>query len=160
MGGQWRVVTRAAEFAALAGSRQVEFLGLHWSQVSETEVRTMRAKQHGGATKVEKIAISPALADLLQRLRAVARDDKLGAVFPNRQGNPYTSDGFASMWQKLIVEAYEQKVIERRFTFHDLRAYYVTQHKEQRGALPDLHASPTTTGRVYERSGVAKRRAL
>lgn len=159
-GGQWRIVMMAAEFAALAGNRQIEFLGLHWSQVSDTEVRTMRAKQHGGATKVEKIAISPALAELLQRLRAVARDDKLGAVFPNRQGNPYTSDGFASMWQKLIVEAYEQKVIERRFTFHDLRAYYVTQHNERRGQLPALHASPTTTAKVYERSGAAKRTAL
>lgn len=159
-GGQWRIVMMAAEFAALAGNRQIEFLGLHWSQVSETEVRTMRAKQHGGATKVEKITISPALAELLQRLRAVSKDDKLGAVFPNRQGNPYTSDGFASMWQKLIVEAVKQKVIDRRFTFHDLRAYYVTQHNERRGQLPALHASPTTTAKVYERSGTAKRTAL
>lgn len=159
-GGQWRIVMMAAEFAALAGNRQIEFLGLHWSQISETEVRTMRAKQHDGAQKVEKIAISTALAELLQRLRAVARDDKLGAVFPNRQGNPYTSDGFASMWQKLIVEAFEQKVIERRFTFHDLRAYYVTQHNERRGQLPAMHASPTTTAKVYERSGVARRKAL
>lgn len=159
-GGQWRVVMMAAEFAALAGNRQIEFRGLHWSQVSEDEIRVMRAKQHGGAVKVEKIAISPAMRELLTRLRTVAKDDKLGAVFPNRQGNPYTADGFASMWQKLIVEAVDQKVIERRFTFHDLRAYYVTQHKELRGALPDMHASPTTTGRVNERSGVARRKAL
>lgn len=159
-GGQWRIVMMAAEFAALAGNRQIEFLGLHWSQISDDEIRVMRAKQHGGATKVEKIAISSALRELLDRLRTVAKDDKLGAVFPNRQGNPYTGDGFASMWQKLMVEAFKQKVIERRFTFHDLRAYYVTQHNERRGALPNMHASPTTTAKVYERSGVAKRTAL
>jgi len=159
-GGQWKVITMAAEFCALAGSRKAEFLRLHWSQVSDTEIRLMRAKQHGGAERVERITISPALAELLQRLRGVAKDDKLGAVFPNRNGNPYTDSGFAAMWQKLVVEALEQKVITRRFTFHDLRAHYTTEHKEQTGQLPDLHASPTTTAKVYERSRVAKRTAL
>ncbi len=72
--------------------------------------------------------------------------------------NPHISDGFASLWQKLIVEACKTKVIERRFTFHDLRAYYVTQNKDQRGELPAMHASPTTTAKVYERSGVAERK--
>lgn len=159
-GGQWKVITMAAEFCALAGSRKAEFLRLHWSQISDTEIRLMRAKQHGGAERVERVAISPALAELLQRLRTVARDDKLGAVFPNRQGNAYTDSGFAAMWQKLIVEALAQEVITRRFTFHDLRAHYTTEHKERTGELPDLHASPTTTAKVYERSRVSKRTAL
>ena len=51
-------------------------------------------------------------------------------------------------------------VITTRFTFHDLRAYYVMQYKERRGEVPDLHASPTTTARVYERSRVSRRDAL
>jgi integrase len=159
-GGQWSIVIKAAEYAALAGSRKIEFLRLHWPQVGEHDVRLMRGKQRSGAAKIEKVRISPALRHLLERLRPLARDDRLGAVFPNRQGNPYTSDGFSSMWQKLIVEALAKGVITTRFTFHDLRAYYVTQHKERRGALPDLHASPTTTARVYERSRVSKRDAL
>ena len=36
----------------------------------------------------------------------------------------------------------------------------MTQYKERRGELPDLHASPTTTARVYERSRVTRRDAL
>lgn len=158
--GQWPVITMAAEFAALAGNRKAEFLALHWSQIDGAEIRLLRAKQHGGAVRVEKIAISPAMQDLLARLRPIARDDKVGAVFPNRFGNPYTAEGFASMWGKLMREAIAEGAIQRRFTFHDLRAYYVTQHKIQRGALPDMHASPTTTARVYERSKVSKRTAL
>ena len=51
-------------------------------------------------------------------------------------------------------------VITTRFTFHDLRAYYVMQYKERRGEVPDLHASPTRTARVYERSRVSRRDAL
>lgn len=159
-GGQWSVVTMAAEFAALTGSRQAELLPLHWPQFSTVEVRLRRAKQRQGVEKIERVSVSPALLDLRTRLQAVARDDKVGAVFPNRQGNPYTAQGFAAMWGKLMREAVVKKIVSKRFTFHDLRAYYTTQHKEQTGQLPDLHASPTTTAKVYERSGMARRRAL
>jgi integrase len=159
-GRQWQVIVMAAEFAALAGSRQAELLTLHWPQFDDDEVRLRRAKQRQGVEKVERVAASPALRELRARLQLVAVDGKVGAVFPNRQGNPYTSAGFAAMWGKLMREAMAAKVIARRFTFHDLRAHYTTQHQEQTGTLPDLHQSKTTTARVYERSKVARRNAL
>lgn len=123
-------------------------------------MRLRRSKQRAGVEKVERVSASAALLDLRERLRAVAHDDKVGAVFPNRQGNPYTSAGFAAMWGKLMREAVAAGVIARRFTFHDLRAHYTTEHKRTLGALPDLHASPTTTARVYERAREVKRRSL
>lgn len=43
-------------------------------------------------------------------------------------------------------------VISQHFTFHDLRAFYATKHKKERGALPDLHKNPETTARVYDRN--------
>lgn len=95
-----------------------------------------------------------------ERLQDVAHNGALGAVFPNRQGNPYTDGGFAAMWGKLMREAVAAGVVMRRFAFHDLRAHYTTEHKARTGALPDLHASPTTTARVYERSRQARRSAL
>lgn len=109
---------------------------------------------------MDRIAVSPALAELRGRLQAVAHEATLGVVFPTRGSNAYTAAGFAAMWGKLMREAVAEKVIERRFTFHDLRAHYTTEHKAQLGTLPDMHASPTTTARVYERSRVAKRTAL
>ncbi len=45
-------------------------------------------------------------------------------------------------------------------TFHDVRAFFVTEHKRQRGSLPDLHKDPATTARVYDRSKLVNRRAL
>jgi integrase len=159
-GGQWAIVMMAAEFAALVGARQAEFLRLFWPQFGIDEVRLRRAKQRGGAEKVDRIAASPALLALRGRLQAVAHDGALGAVFPNRAGNPYTAQGFAAMWGKLMREAMALGALEGRFTFHDLRAYYTTQHKAQRGTLPEMHASPTTTARIYERSKVGKRGAL
>ena len=71
---------------------------------------------------MERVDVSPALLELRTRLLAVSRDAKVGAVFPNRQGNPYTARGFAAMWGKLMREALAKKVIAKRFTFHDLRA--------------------------------------
>lgn len=159
-GGQWVVITMAAEFAALAGSRQAEFLRLHWPQFSATEVRLRRAKQRAGVEKVERVEVSSGLAELRTRLQAIARNPTLGAVFPNRQGNPYTSAGFAAMWGKLMREAMASGAIQQRFTFHDLRAHFVTLHKAATGQLPDLHQSATTTAKVYERSREARRRAL
>lgn len=100
--GQWGLIAMAAEFAALAGARQAELLPLIWPAWDETEVRLRRAKQRKGVVKVESVESSPALAALRIRLQAVARDGKLGAVFPNRQGNPYTASGFAAMWGKLM----------------------------------------------------------
>ena len=148
-----------AEFAALTGNRRVEFLELHWPQISDTEARLIRGKQRDKQV-VEVISISPALTSPFDRLRALAKNDRLGAVFPNRAGNCYTEQGFKAMWSKLVLKALEEKAIEKRFTFHDLRAYYVTQHKVQRGALPDLHANPGTTARIYDRTKEVKRKSL
>ncbi|MCY1246035.1 hypothetical protein D9M72_592340 [compost metagenome] len=59
-----------------------------------------------------------------------------------------------------MARALEDKIIPRRFTFHDLRAYYTTQHKAQYGSLPELHADMKTTARVYDRSRISERKGL
>jgi Phage integrase family len=159
-GGQALVLAGQAEFAALAGSRRIEFLDLHWPQVGADVVRLARAKQRGRET-VDVVAISPALATLLDRMRALSKDGgRLGPVFPNRDGNAHSERGFKTAWSRLMVAALVAGVVTKRFTFHDLRAYHVTQHKLQRGALPDLHSNPATTARVYDRTKEVKRRAL
>jgi integrase len=157
LGGQARIIACMAEFAALAGNRRVEFLNARWTQVGETEIRLIRGKQRGDKQIVEVIAIGPSMIPLLTKMRALATNDRLGALFPNRFGNPYTSSGFKATWCKLRDRAVAEKVIAQRFTFHDLRAYYVTQHKGERGSLPDLHANPGTTARIYDRSKEVKR---
>jgi integrase len=157
--GAATVLSGMAEFAALTGNRRIEFLELHWPQVSADEVRLIRGKQRDKQV-VEAIAISPALQELLDRMKLVSKNTTLGAVFPNLSGNPYTEQGFKSMWSKLVLKALEEKAIDKRFTFHDLRAYYVTQHKAQHKALPDLHSNPATTARVYDRTKVVNRNSL
>lgn len=150
-----------AEFAALVGARRMEFLRLQWTQWGPDAVRMIRGKQRNDREVVDVVAMSAALASLGDRLRARAADARHGPVFPTeRKNQPYTESGFKAVWNRLVLRAIAEGVIERRFTFHDLRAYYATQHKLQRGALPDLHANPATTARVYDRSKESKRGAL
>lgn len=161
-GRQGVVLAGMAEFAALSGNRRVEFLDLSWTQIGPQEVRLIRAKQRGGKVTVEVLKRSVALDDLLERMRLAAADDRTGAVFPSRSGNAYTESGFKTVWNRLVNAAVAAKIIaaDERFTFHDLRAYYVTEYKARSGALPDLHANPGTTARVYDRSKEVKRGAL
>lgn len=159
---QHRVIALMAEFASLAGSRRIEFIHLTMPQIDAggEVIRLMRAKQHGGTRRAENVLISKAMEDLLRRLRALPRPDECLHVFVTRDGNPYTDSGFSSTWQRALVKALRDKVITRRFTFHDLRAYYTTQYKALYGELPELHADTKTTARVYDRSRVSVRKGL
>ncbi|MEG0921309.1 MAG: tyrosine-type recombinase/integrase [Comamonas sp.] len=155
------VLVGMAEFAALAGSRRTEFLKLHWPQVDEEIIRLTRAKQRGETEKREIVFIGDALQEVLDRMRAQPGYNPLGAVFrAPKTGNPYSESGFKTMWGRLMDAALENRIIEKRFTFHDLRAHYTTYYKRRYDTLPDLHADPATTARVYERSSEAKRRSL
>ena len=106
---------------ATDGSRRIEFLHLTLPQIDSElgRIRLMRAKQHGGATRVESVTITAGMEDLIRRLRALPRPDECLQVFTTRNGNPYTDDGFASTWQRAMAKALADKIIPRRFTFHD-----------------------------------------
>lgn len=165
---QRRIIGMAAEYASLAGSRKVEFLDLTWLQVDEEAkvVHTKRAKQRGKkrGEVIEQVAITPRLQALIERLKALrtGRGTDCLYVFPTRDNNAYTARGFKTLWQRCVLLAIKEKVLsqEDRFTFHDLRAYYATMHKEAHGHLPDLHKNPAVTAMVYDRSKVVKREAL
>jgi len=162
---QRRIIGFAAEYASLAGNRRVEFLPLTWWQIDRAagEIRTVRAKQRGKKREqvVEVVSITPRLAALLDRLAQI-RENECQHVFPTRNGNAYSDRGFKTLWQRCMHDAMEDGVVptQARFTFHDLRAYYATQHKVERGTLPDLHKNPETTARVYDRNKVVRRSAL
>jgi integrase len=112
------------------------------------------------------IGVSPELAALLARMREISGHDKTGPVFPAARGGAYRDRAFKSAWSRLMTEALDASagppvlVDGQRFHFHDLRAYYVTEHKRLRGELPDMHKDRGTTARVYDRSREVSRRAI
>jgi integrase len=162
---QRRIVGLAAEYASLAGNRKAEFLDLAWPQVDEAAgvVRVKRAKQRGKkrGEVVEEITITPALRACLDKLKAIRPGRECLYVFPTRDNNAYTARGFKTLWQRIVLAAIDAGIIARseRFTFHDLRAFYATQHKAETGELPDLHKNKETTARIYDRSKIVRRSA-
>lgn len=162
--GQGPILAGMAEFASLAGNRGIEFRPLTWPQVSDTVTRLIRAKQRGGETEqvVEEVEMSAMLLDLMDRMRALAKNSRHGYVFPNAKGNAYTAQAFKLGFARLKKKAREAGAltVELNFTFHDLRAYFVTQFKRKHGELPDLHADKATTARVYDSSKVVNRKSL
>lgn len=166
-GGSAAVLAGMAEFAARAGSRRIEFRTLHWPQVGADEIRLMRAKQRAGAPEVtDVIELSPELRALLARMRLISGSDPLGPVFPAARGGAYRERAFKSAWARLMADALDDSfgppvlMPGQRFHFHDLRAYFVTEHKRRHDRLPDMHPDAGTTARVYERSKIARRQSL
>jgi integrase len=156
-GGQRRTIAHMAEFAAYSGNRRAEFRRLTKQQIDRQSgvIRVQRAKQRG-VVVWESIEIGPRMADLLDRLEPTEGQ----WVFTNRFGNPYNDRSFKTTWGRALNKAIEEKVISRRFTFHDLRSFYATTHKAERGTLPDLHKNPGTTAKIYDRSKTVKRGGL
>ena len=124
-------------------------------------MRSFRGKQRGEVEIIDVIRISPAMRVLLDRQRARAVDPRIGPVFPTpRRNQPCSESGFKSMWNKLMKKAIAACIVTWRFTFHDLRAYYGTQHKRTHGTLPDLHKDPGTTAAIYDCNTEVGRDAL
>lgn len=160
-GGRRLAVAQMAEFCAFSGGRRIEFLELTWQQVDmdSGSIKMIRAKQRGNkkGMVVDVVSISPQLRELLQTIRGTNTHEIY--VFPTERKMPYTSSGFKGFWGKLKTEA-RAAGIDFNATFHDLRAYYATKHRQTTGLLPNLHANPETTARVYDRSKEFKRNSL
>ena len=156
------VLATMAEFAAVCGYRQVEFLDMTLDQIDlpGRTIRTARAKQHGRSV-TEQVQIAGGAVDIVERVLALPRPEGSDLVFTTeRRRGAYTASGFQTMYQRAQRAALAEKVITTRFAFHDLRAFYTTQHMAESGTLPDLHASPNTTARVYNRTKVRTRSSL
>lgn len=166
-GGQAAILSGMAEFAARSGNRRIEFRGLRWPQWTVDSARLQRAKQRDDDAPVfEVVANSIELLALRARMFAISGADPLGPVFPSARGGPYQERAFKTAWARLMRDAMDADtgppvlVDGQRFTFHDLRAFYATEHKRMHGELPDLHKNRDTTARVYDRSREVKRRSL
>ena len=103
---QRRIVTLAARYASLGGSRKAEFLDLAWPQVDRDagQIRTKRAKQRGKkrGEVIDVVAISPALVRSWTNsprcgIRTVCTSSRAGATAPTpRAGSrPSGSDSWS-----------------------------------------------------------------
>lgn len=156
-GKQWAVIAAMAQFAAKTGARRTEFLRATVFQVKDQEARLGRAKQRYGAEVIDVVELDTEA----QAILASVRRENCQFLFPNRSNRPYTEQGFKAMWSKAMSKAFEEKIVTVRFTFHDLRALYVSRYRAAHDdALPRLHKNPATTARVYDRRQEMRRKVV
>lgn len=148
-------------FAALTGRRRAEFLRLRKDHLLTDGIDFTFAKAKASeVTRKGLIVWTPALREVIRDAGSIRRPSKKPPpssiyVFANRNGQAYTEAGFKTMWAKIMTDWLEEDPGRQRFTFHDLRAYYVTLMVESE-RNPETHANPATTKRVYDRRRVVK----
>lgn len=136
----------AMELALHTGQRQGDLLALKWDQIHGMELHCEQSK----TGKRLAIEISPDLEKVLDRCWQLRNRGKY--VICRRDGHRYTSEGFRAMWQRAMRRAVQRGVIDKPFTFHDLRALAATKCETPEIAMRLLgHSNISMTLRVYRR---------
>lgn len=112
--------------ATWTGQRQGDLLRLTWTAYDGTKIR-LRQRKTGARVVI------PVAAPLKALLDATPRRSPL--VLMQRDGKPWTEEGFRSSWKKTLAKA----GIEGR-TFHDVRGTAVTRLALAGGSVPEISA--------------------
>jgi len=106
------------DLAYLTAMRLGDLLNLNLDQLEEDGIRMEQRK----TKKKLLIQWTPELQKTVNQLKQLRPKTAGFYLICNRRGEGYTASGFKSMWQKTIRGAHESGVIQKRFTFHDIRA--------------------------------------
>lgn len=135
------------ELKLLTGLRQGQILKLKLSDWDGEKLTVPGAKS--GRTMVYS---GEGLSEAINQAFSLRKGRALRSlnIFSTRNGQPYTSDGFRSIWQR----AMEKNIAKgnERFTDHDLRAKVASDSESLAAAQDRLgHQSSQLTRRVYRR---------
>lgn len=149
-------IALAARLAYLTGKAQAQVLRLHKTQLTDEGILFGQRKR-GAATLVEW---TPILRAAVAECEALPSKITSMYLIHSRSGQPYSSQGFKAMWQRLMKEWVAQG--HERFTFHDLRAKAVTDLIEDGRKASELtgHRTESIPAKVYDRRAVRKSKAV
>lgn len=147
----------AMDLAYLIGQRQGDLVNLGWDQI---DVTYRGENDHGrihiiqGKTGKEiAIQITDAVRDVLVRAKRRPPAIPRLYVIRTRTGEPFTSTGFRTGWQRLMKRALENGLIATPYTFHDLRAKSASDNDDIEEAAKLLgHQNSQMTKSVYDRN--------
>lgn len=142
-----RAVQAAMILAVSTGLRQGDILTLKRSNFGPEGLTYRASKTSGKTRKALEIPWSPGLrlaCELAQR-KVTSID---GYWLTRRDGKPYTSNGFRTLWNRAITKAMAANPDLQRFTFHDLRAKAGTDGDDWQLLG---HLDQKTHSRIYDR---------
>ena len=139
------VIQIMMEIAVITGMRQRDILDLKLSDITDGGLNIITNKK--GAKQIFKL--TPDLKKAIGEAKSLRKVTSSSFLICNRKGQPYTSSGFKSLWQKTMVAALKKGIIAERFTFRDLRPKAASDHEDGTKLL--AHADPKTTIKYYLR---------
>ena len=131
--------------ALITAMRQRDILSLERRQIVEDAIKV---------TKTGKQQLFPMSTDLKESIDAALKmsPQLRRHVIVNRQGKPYTRDGFQSQWQRVQKKAFELGKFSTRYTFHDIRAKSLSDARTlEEPRVPANHSDSRITQAVYRR---------
>lgn len=138
----------AMELAYLCGQRQGDVLKLKWEDCGDEGITFRQSKTGQGRL----VLYSDSLRETLARAKMLVPQLPREYVVHTRNGTRYTSAGFRACWQRMMKRAMEKKLLDKRFTFHDIRAKTVSDEEDvDLAQLRAGHTSKAMTLRVYSR---------
>ncbi|WP_165797264.1 tyrosine-type recombinase/integrase [Solimonas fluminis] len=140
------VIQAMMALAYVTGQRESDLLKLRRAQLTSEGIHFRQGKT-GKRLVVSWSSALRTAVDLAGQLPA----EGVGSLFVicRRDGQPYSADGFQTLWQRHQIECLKQGLIAERFTFHDLRAKAGSDAKD--GRLLG-HIDARTLNRVYRRA--------
>jgi integrase len=157
------LIQLAMDFAYLTGQRIGDILKIRLSDLTEEGISIEQEKSIRMGRPPKKILIgwSDELRQCVELIRKIPRTIRGLYLFCSKQGQRYTSDGFSTMWQRVITKAVatvddngnpKEPLLKEGFHFHDIRAKAASDAKDGNHARELLgHANIAITNRVYRR---------
>ena len=144
----WKHVQVAMELAYLCRMRLCEVLGMTQRDLKDEGVHVRRRKgsRDNLTTWTPRLRAAIAEAKNLALPAAVPIDP---AIVRSQTGDRLTESGFQTTWQRLMTAAFENGVIEERFTFHDLKAKGISDSSGDKQAASGHKTAAMVT--VYDR---------
>ena len=136
----------AMDLALLTGLRRGDLLRLTRDNLTDEGILIKTSK----TGKPLLIEWSDELRSVINRAKRI-KPQVRQTLICNLQGKPYTGQGFAAIWQRLIRKAVDKKVIQERFRFHDLRAKSASDDTLEAATQRLGHMDANLTERVYRR---------
>lgn len=151
-------IALCARIAYLTGKAQAQVLSIHKNQITDEGILFGQRKR-GAATLVEW---TPTLRATVTECQALPSKIISMYLIHSRTGQPYSTQGFKAMWQRLMKAWLESDESNVRFTFHDLRAKAVTDLIEDGRKASELtgHRTESIPAKVYDRRAVRKSKAV
>lgn len=139
------VIQVMVALAYVSGQREGDLLKLRRDAITADGLMV----QQGKTGKRLLITWTPALRWAVEQAGALPKSGTHSLwIVAQHNGQPYSSSGFQTAWQKHIRSLHERGIVAERFTFHDIRAKAGSDAKD--GRLLG-HLDPRTLRRVYIR---------